>query len=148
MSYDTGANTWPTGTFAPVGKTYGPRTTGGGDGVVKTEGIDNELVFDITAGTSGLTYSYPLPAGYLVTGLYLEVEEAFAASSTANIAINGGVALTTPLPLATAARTQPALTGLTNTSGAAGVNIVLTPNANALASATGKARLVVRYSRV
>ena len=148
MSYDDGSNTWPSGTFDPVGKTYGPKGTGGIDGVVKTEGTKNEIVYSLTAETIDKPYSYPIPAGYLVKTITLEVEEAFAASSTAQLTIGGGAGLTTPVPLSSVTVANVALTGLANTAGTTAADAVLTPNANALASATGKARLVVEYFRV
>lgn len=147
MAYDNGSNTWPTGATA-IGKTYGPRFTGDINGVTKTEGIYNEVTFEVSAETTDQPYEVTVLGSYIVDQLTLNVSEAFAASSTANISIDGGNGLTTALPLATAAITSPVLTGATKTSGTGPIKIVLTPNANAKASATGRATLVVRYRRV
>lgn len=147
MSYDDGSNTWPTGTFGPVGKTYGPRDTGGVDGVVKTEGTKNEIVYFLTAGTIDKPYSYPIPAGYLIKSITLDVEEAFAASSTAQIEIGGGDDLTTPMSLVTLGASNVATTGMSNLAGTSAADAVILPNSNALASATGKAKIVVEYYR-
>jgi hypothetical protein len=134
-----------------VGKRYGPLNVGGVAGVYRNEGSVNEIIWELTAKeiVNGDPFTVPLPANYLVEALYLEVETAFAASSTANLSINGGAALTTPLALSTqAALASVALTGLANLSGTTAVNIVLTGNANAIASTTGKARVLVRYRAV
>lgn len=134
-----------------VGKRYGALKVGGVSGVYRGEGSQQEIVFELTAGeiVNGAPFTVPLPANYLVQAIFLEVETAFAASSTANIAINGGVALTTPIPLsAQSALVSVALTGLTNLSGTAAVNLVLTGNANAIASTTGNARILVQYKAI
>lgn len=133
-----------------VGKRYGPLFVSGVAGELPNTGSQKELVFELAAEeifSSGLTL--PLPANYLVEALYIEVEEAFAASSTADLSIDGGAGLTTDFDLATAgALLSVVTTGLANLSGTSAVNIVLTPNANAIASATGKARIIVQYKSV
>lgn len=137
-----------------ISKRYGPLRVGGVGGELPNTGTQKELVFELTAGevfATGITL--PLPAGYLVESLYLEVEEAFASSSTANIAIGGGDPLDTAFNLAAAsAVTSVVLTGLTNQSGTSAVDIVLTPNANAIATASAvinpHARVVVQYKSV
>lgn len=134
-----------------VGKRYGPLGVGGTGGEYNAFGANREIIFEVTAGETqaGLGFTLPLPAGYRVETIYYEVETAFAASSTCNVAIGGGVALTTPIPLATlAAITSVALTGLTNTSATTANNIVFTVNANGIASTTGKARVYVQYKAV
>ncbi len=134
-----------------VGKRYGPLGVGGVSGEYRGDGAVREIIYEITAGevTNGQPLTRTLPANYLVDAIYVEVETAFAASSTANLSINGGAALTTPIALSSALPlTVVALTGLANTSGTTAVNIVLTGNANAIASTTGKARVLVRYKAV
>lgn len=134
-----------------VGKRYGPLLAGGVSGVYKGEGSEREIIWELAAKElpNGVPFTVALPANYLVESIYVEVETAFAASSTVNLAIGGGVALTTPISLATqAALASVALTGLTNLSATTASSIVLTANANALASTTGKARIVVRYKAV
>lgn len=131
-----------------VGKRYGSLSTGGIAGEYEKDGANREIIFEIKAGeTQAITL--PLPAFYRVETIYYEVETAFAASSTTNMAIGGGVALTTPIPLSTqAAITSVALTGLTNTSGVAATTIVFTNNANTIASTTGSARIYVQYKAI
>ena len=128
---------------------YGTRPLGGASGRLNTLGAVQQAVFDIDKGTITDPLKVKLPPRYLVTGLFLEVEEAFAAGSAANISINSGAGLTTALDLAVLGQTAPALTGLANTAGGTtAVDAVVTPDAEALASTTGKARLVVEYRRV
>jgi len=134
-----------------VGKRYGPLGVGGIGGEYVTSGANREIIFEITAGETqaGLGFTLPLPANYRVETIYFEVETAFAASSTCNVAIGGGAALTTPISLATAvAITSVALTGLTNTSALTTQNIVFSVNANGIASTTGKARVYVQFKAV
>ncbi len=134
-----------------VGKRYGPLGKGGIAGHYKGEGSNREIVYELTAGevVNGTPFTVPLPANYLVLAIFLEVEVAFAASSTANIAIGGGAALTTPLNLAVAAPLAAVvLTGLANLSSASALNLVLTGNANAIASTTGNARIVIQYKAI
>lgn len=134
-----------------VGKRYGALSVGGVAGTFRGEGSQREIVWELVAGeiVNGVPFTVPLPANYLVQAIYLEVETAFAASSTANLSINGGAALTTPIPLSSqSALVSVALTGLANLSGTSAVNIVLTGNANAIASTTGNARIVVQYKAI
>lgn len=134
-----------------VGKRYGPLNVGGIGGEFNSFGANREIVFEIRAGetAAGLGYTLMLPANYRVETIYLEVETAFAASSTANISIGGGAALTTPIPLSsTSAITTVALTGLANTSSLTAQNIVFSANANAIASTTGSARVYVQFKAI
>ncbi len=134
-----------------IGKRYGALNRGGVSGVYRGEGSNREFIFELGAKEplTGKVVTLPVVAGYVVTAIWVEVEEAFAASSTVNLSINGGVALTTPISLATIVPlTSVALTGLTNLSGTTTVNIVLTGNANAIASGTGKARVLVAWKAV
>jgi hypothetical protein len=128
---------------------YGTRPVGGASGRFNTLGATQQAVFDIDKDTIADPMKVKLPPRYLVTGLFLEVEEAFAAGAAANISINSGAGLTTALDLAVLGQTAPALTGLANTAGGStSADAVVTPDAEALASTTGKARLVVEYRRV
>lgn len=149
MAYEDGSNTWPTGAV-DIGKTYGPRFVGDVRGVVKTEGNKNEVTYEFTAGTTDAPYTYTLPPFYLIQSITLEVEEAFAASSEADITVDGGAGLTTPMDLTAKTVEDVPLTGLANTAGddsATSFPLNLVLDANAKASATGKARVVVQYFR-
>ncbi len=147
MAYDSGSNTWPS-TATAVGKTYGPRDVGGSDGVTKTEGIFNEVVFQVTADTDDLTYSANILGDYLVEDITLNVKTAFDASSTADISIDGGAGLTTDLDLATAGVSSVATTGLGNLTGTGPLQVVLTPDSTATGSDDGEATVVIRYRRI
>lgn len=145
MSYETN----PAG--LGVGKRYGARGIGGVNGTHVQNDSQRELIFDLEAGEplTGTPMTAELPANYLVEELYLEVEEAFAATSTCDLSIDGGAGLTTDFVLSAAAPLASVVTtGLANLSGTSAVNIVLTANAAAIASATGRARVVVRYKAV
>lgn len=134
-----------------VGKRYGPLVVGGVAGELPNTGSQKELVYELAADemVTGAPMTLNLPANYLVESLYIEVEEAFAASSTADLSIGGGAGLTTDFDLATAgALLSVVTTGLANLSGTSATTVVLTPNANAIASGTGKARVIVQYKSV
>ena len=154
MAYEEGTAAAPknlplaTGTS---GKRYGVREIGGVNGTFVQNDSQRELIFDLEAGgpLAGTPMTAQLPANYLIEALYLEVEEAFAATSTADIVVSGGAGLTTDFVLSTkAALASVALTGMTLLSGTADTTITLTADAAAIASATGRARVVVQYKVV
>lgn len=65
---------------------FGPRDVGGTIGVNKVEGMKEELVIDFTGEQfndlpDGLI-PFVLPAGAVITAVYLDVEEAFVVSGT------------------------------------------------------------------
>ena len=137
------------GALRGVYTNYGARPLGGSAGVQKTEGGSNEITFELMAGellNSG--YAVPVPANYLVDSILLEVEAVFAASSTADLSIGGGSGLTTKLPLTVAGLSSKVTTGLGNLSGTAASSVTITANANAIASAAGKAKVVVGYKAI
>lgn len=134
-----------------IGQRYGAREVGGTSGTFGFEGSQREAVYELEAGEplTGVPMTVDLPANYVVETIYFEVEEAFAATSTANLSINGGAGLTAAIALSTAGPlTSKAITGLGNLSGTAAVKMVLTGNAAAIASSTGRARVVVRFKAV
>lgn len=65
---------------------FGPRDVGGTVGVLKVEGMEEELVIDFDGGSfnDGLVGVRPfvLPAGAVIRDVYIDVEEAFVASGT------------------------------------------------------------------
>ena len=137
------------GALRGVYTNYGARPLGGSAGVQKTEGGSNEITFELMAGdllNSG--YAVPVPANYLVDSILLEVEAVFAASSTADLSIGGGSGLTTKLPLTVAGLSSKVTTGLGNLSGTAASSVTITANANAIASAAGKAKVVLSYKAI
>ena len=133
-----------------VGKRFGPLNPGGVGGEYKTFGGNREMIFEVTAGeTASSSFTVPIFGNFRIETIYYEVETAFAASSTANLSVNGGAGLTTPIPLSTTGPiTNVALTGLANTAVIANSTVVFSVNANAIASATGKARVYVQYKSI
>tara|TARA_R110002096_G_scaffold59147_1_gene148510 strand:- start:459 stop:890 length:432 start_codon:yes stop_codon:yes gene_type:complete len=138
------------GALRGVYTNYGTRPVGGLSGRQKTSGVEEEAIFEVFAGDLvEANYPITLPKHYLVEELYVEVEEAFAASSTCDLSIDGGAGLTTDPDLTVLGVTSYVLTGLANTKGVGTeVDIVITPNANAIASGTGKARVLVKYKNM
>lgn len=140
MSYETD----PAG--LGVGKTYGARALGAVKGEIWEGGVEGSKVFHVTAETSDNVYETIINADYLIKSIVLNVKEAFAASSTADLSIDAGAGLTTDLNLAVAGVSEITnLTGLANTSGSGPVDLALSLNANALASATGDVEITVKY---
>ena len=129
---------------------YGTRPVGGLSGRQKTSGAEEEAIFEVFAGDLvEANYPITLPKHYLVEQIYVEVEEVFAASSTADLSIDGGAALSTKIPLTTLGVASSPITGLANVKGVgAEKDIVITVNANGIASATGKARVMVKYKNM
>jgi len=88
----TGTSTW-----------YGARDTGGLSGIIKTEGAQNELVFDFTGRSlTDLVFAPTyIPANAVITKAYIQISEAFdlQTSSVLKIGTSGseatnGVSLT------------------------------------------------------
>ena len=129
---------------------YGTRPVGGASGRQKTSGSEEEAIFEVFAGDLvEANYPITLPKHYLVEQIYVEVEEVFAASSTCDLSIDGGTALTTKIPLTTLGVASSPITGLANVKGVgAEKDLTITVNANGIASATGKARILVKYKNM
>lgn len=133
------------------GKRYGVRDVGGVNGSFVQNDSQRQVVFDLEAGgpLAGTPMTAKLPANYLIEKLYIEVEEAFAATSTCDLSVGGGAGLTTDFNLAIkGALLEVVTTGLAQLSGTAAVDMILTANAAAIASATGRARVIVQYKAV
>lgn len=62
---------------------YGPRTTGGEQGVHKTEGFENEYVVD--GASQGLEYLFPRGGGVFV----YKLDDTFAIGTVTNVTIGG-----------------------------------------------------------
>ena len=130
-----------------VGKTYGARATGGVDGEAWEAGMQGSKSFQVSAETSDDVYEAVINTSYAIQEIVLNVKEAFAASSTADLSIDGGAGLTTDLDLATTGVSViTSLAGLANTSGSGPVDLALVLDANAKASGTGVAEITVKYA--
>ena len=134
-----------------VGKRYGERFVGGVTGETVNVGPEKEVTFELKAGEplSGVPMTNRLPANYRVVSIEEVVLEAFAATSTYDLSIGGGAGMTVDGVLSAAhAIADKATTGLTNLSSTTSEDIVLTVNAAGIASATGRAKIVVKYKSV
>lgn len=67
-----------------VHNNFGPRDTGETVGVNKVEGMKEELVIDLTGDliNDGQLIPFVLPAGAVITAVYMDVEEVFVATGT------------------------------------------------------------------
>lgn len=69
-----------------VRQIYGSRVKGGGVGQMQTSGIERELAVDATGSlldtTGDAFYGQVIPAGSLITGAYVRVDEAFDLGGT------------------------------------------------------------------
>lgn len=67
-----------------VHNNFGPRDAGDTVGVNKVEGMKEELVIDLTPEliNDGQLIPFVLPAGAVVTAVYMDVEEAFVVTGT------------------------------------------------------------------
>ena len=140
-----------------VGKTYGPQGLYAA-GVVKTDGVHNEAVFELDTSV-GLraTYTLVLPSRCLITEVTSEVEVAFSGTDAGYFVqiAAGGTPNSTEYDLdATGIRAE-VLTGISplftvdfDPADLDASTLIITPDAAAIGSATGRARVVVTYKKV
>ena len=97
---------------------YGPRATGGEQGVFKTEGYNNEYVLDLR-NPSGLNYKFPIRNNVKVVG----VDVKFATGTVSAVAIGGTAVLSASesAPV-TLAKTNTGV--VTQTGGTGGVIVI------------------------
>jgi hypothetical protein len=74
---------------------FGPRDTDGADGVLKVEGITEQLIINFTGkefndGVAPSLVPYVIPAGSVIKAVYLDVEEVFVATSDTTFALEIG----------------------------------------------------------
>lgn len=112
---------WGTGSGLQVSNWYGPRDTGGTEGVTKTEGVMNEFMKDIDG--SGLAFGFPVPGtgkdSYWVTEVDIS-----QVTGTVSVQTIGGVnvaAATEEAPVEIA----PANTGVIVLTGATGGKVLI-----------------------
>lgn len=137
---------------------YGARETGRGAGVMKTEGIKNQLSIEITGelcGDETFVEEYVIPAGSLILNAYVDVGEVFVLGGTTPTILVGtdGSEVTNGLviseAIAEAAGVADLTATLTGTWGAklaadTTVGITLGGTSPTVTDA-GQARLVVEY---
>lgn len=78
---------------------FGPRDTGGVAGVLKVEGLTEQLIINLDGtmfndGVDAGLVNYVIPAGAVIKAAYIDVEEAFALSGTNTLAVEVGTATT------------------------------------------------------
>jgi hypothetical protein len=132
-----------------VGKRYGAKGIGGTVGEYAHNDSSRELIFEIKAGEplDAATLTKSLPAGYLVNDVKYEVTEVFLGTTPGfTCAIGGGTASTEDQLAALAPAASWTVGSATNLSSTTAKDFVVTLDAAALASATGKATIVVQYS--
>ena len=133
-----------------VGKSYGTRGVGGVAGAYSESSQDKEFSVELSAGELNRPLSFDLPAyalesaSYNVSSTYT-VTEAFEAGSTFQMALDGTPAgAIEVLDVLGQAAFDPSVGAAIDGTQAAGV-ISVVPNATAIASATGKVRIVAIY---
>lgn len=132
-----------------VGKRYGARGIGGTVGEFPQTGSMREIVFELVGGepVDAATLTATLPANYLIDDIIYEVETIFAGTTPGfTVTIGGGTASTENALGVAIAATSYTAGSITNLSNVASKDVVLTLDAAGLASATGKATVVVKYS--
>lgn len=144
---------------------FGARDSGGTDGVLKVEGITEQLIINL----SGIEYndeirpalvSYVIPAGSVIKAVYCDVEEAFNLGGT-NPVLDIGTSTTESTNGFTIDDSVLEATGTTNETGnlsgtwdaeaplAADTTVaaVFSADANLTVADVGKARITIVYDR-
>jgi len=140
---------------------YGTRETGGGMGVIKTEGVSNELTVDLSVEsiTGDAWASVKIPAGSIPVEAYCEVTEAFTVTGTTptiNVGTEGseatnGVEVTEAQAEAVGAYDITASLQGTWTSPLAAeteIGVALSGTTPALTGTAGKARVTIVYKKL
>jgi hypothetical protein len=134
-----------------IGKRYGDRGIGGTVGEFIQDGALREVVFELQGGepVDAATLTTTLPAGYLIDSIVYEVETIFAGTTPGfTVTIGGGTASTENALGVAIPATAYTAGSITNLSSVTAKDLVLTLDAAGLASATGKATVVVAYKVV
>lgn len=135
-----------------VGKAYGPLKAGGTTGSIRANDLEVEEVFQLVATEDARSnaVSVKVPQYARITKVYAVVSEAYAATSTVDVQLDGTTVLAAVVDLATVGNTDESLTAtdadlVPTTAGGEDLKVVV--NAAGLASDTGKAKIVVQYVR-
>ena len=152
--------TYEANTGLNVNNHYGPRVTGNGIGVIKTEGAYNELSVDITGDMLNNTFrpEVVIPAGSLVVEAFVDVSEVFVLGGTAPVIevgtagseVTNGVSVTEAQAEAVGTvDITAALAGTWAASLAAATTVgVAMSGTSPTSTSAGKAKVVVRYINV
>ena len=99
-----------------VSNFYGPRDSGGSEGITKTEGVMNEWTYD--SADAGLAFGFPVPASgeadYEVVGMYAENGVTISSLDIGAVAVE---AATEAVPVGIAAGNTGIVSGLAGGSG-------------------------------
>ncbi len=144
---------------------FGPRDSGGTAGVLKVEGLTEQLIINLDGamfndGVDAGLVNYVIPAGAIIKAAYIDVEEAFALSGSDTLAVEVGTAGTEATNGFTITEAQIEATNSVNlTSALSGtwdneaplaadttVAIVLS-GTNPVITDAGKARITIVYDR-
>lgn len=144
---------------------FGPRDSGGTAGVLKVEGLTEQLIINLDGtmfndGVDAGLVNYIIPAGSIIKAAYIDVETAFALSGTDTLAVEVGTATTEATNGFTITEAQIEATNSVNlTSALSGtwdseaplaadttVAIVLS-GTNPVITDAGKARITIVYDR-
>lgn len=134
-------------------KRFGPLGLGGEAGAIRSNDSEVSCVFEIKAGEGAAsnTNSITIPVYSRVIKCYMVVSEVYATSSTIDVQLGGNSILSggTALDLTALGNTDNALhataANILTAGSTEALKVVL--NANALASTTGKGKIVVVYVR-
>ena len=145
---------------------FGPRDSSGAAGVLKVEGLTEQLIINLDGtmfndGIDAGLVDYVIPAGAIIKAVYLDVETAFALSGTDTLAVEVGTSGTEATNGFTITEAQIEATASVNlTSALSGtwdneaplaadttVAIVLS-GTNPVITDAGKARITIVYDRV
>jgi hypothetical protein len=143
---------------------FGPRDTGGTVGVLKVEGMEEELVIDFTGEFFNEDFignrEYILPAGTVIKNVYMDVEEVFVTGGTftaldigtvGSEATNGFSVTSGQLEAAASVNLTSALSGTWDSEAPLAANtpigFVLTGSGASLTNA-GKARITIQFYRI
>jgi hypothetical protein len=144
---------------------FGARDTGGVGGVLKVEGLTEQLIINLDGvmfndGVDAGLVNYIIPAGAIIKAAYIDVEEAFALSGTDTLAVEVGTSGSAATNGFTITEAQIEATASVNlTSALSGtwdaeaplaadttVSIVLS-GTNPVITDAGKARITIVYDR-
>lgn len=143
---------------------FGPRDVGGTVGVLKVEGMEEELVIDFTGEYFNEDFigarDYVLPAGAVIKNVYMDVEEVFVTGGTFTAldigtketeATNGFSVSDTQLEATGSVNLTSALSGTWDSEAPLAANtpigFVLT-GAGASLTNEGKARITIQFYRI
>lgn len=132
-----------------VGKRYGPLSLGGTAGVTQAASGEGRVVFEISLEELAVTpvLSWEIPENYaLITGAFVEVEEAFGAGDTLDVEIDATTILAAPLAVSALGIVEGTLAGSTQID----AGQVLTVNTTLVdaGGVEGFAKVVVTFERV